>query len=81
MSTELQTGLAIVDSLSTQKELALLIAAASQRLVELSQQEELVLTDGLKDRISAIEARHARGEGKTYSKEEFRKHLNDLMSK
>ena len=82
MSTDLRTGLEIIDSLTTQKELAVLIAAASKRIIELSAEEEgLVITDELKERISSIEARHERGEGKTYSKEEFRNQLDNLMSK
>jgi hypothetical protein len=81
MSTKLQTGLDIISSLSTQKELAMLIAAASERIIELAADEgALVITDELKERIAAIEARHASGEGKTYTKDEFRKYLDNLAS-
>lgn len=81
MSTELKTGLEIIHNLTTHKELALLISAASNRILELSTgEDELVITEELKQRIDSIETRHARGEGKTYTKEEFRKHLNKLMS-
>ncbi|MCB0855868.1 MAG: hypothetical protein KDD63_26785, partial [Bacteroidetes bacterium] len=59
-------------------------AALSQLMAnevqEAEEKDELVMTDDLKKRISAIEERHARGEGKTYTKEEFRKHLDNLMS-
>lgn len=81
MSSELKTGLQIIDNLTTQTELALLIAAASKRIIELNSDEDLIITEELKKRIDAIEARHARGDGITYSKHEFRQHLDNLMDK
>lgn len=67
---------------------AKVVAALSQLLAKEALQEDddsleedLIITNELKERISSIEARHARGEGKTYTKEEFRKHLDNLMSK
>lgn len=68
---------------------ARIVAALSQLLAKEAMQgetdsiedEDLVITAELKKRISAIEERHERGKGKTYTKEEFRKHLDNLMSK
>ena len=63
---------------------AKILAALSQLMAnevqEAEEKEDFVITDDLKKRINAIEERHARGEGKTYTKEEFRKHLDSLMS-
>ncbi len=36
--------------------------------------------DAEKKRIDAIVNRHARGDGKSYTKEEFRKNLDNLMT-
>lgn len=51
--------------------------------VEVLQEEEAgewLPTDAQKNRIDAIVERHDRGEGKSYSKEEFRKNLDNLMA-
>ena len=81
MSIDLKIGLEIIHSLNNQTELAILIEAASKRIIELSEEkDDFEFTDELKKRIDAIEARHARGEGKTYTKEEFRQHLDNLMA-
>ncbi|MEZ4776082.1 MAG: hypothetical protein R3D00_23095 [Bacteroidia bacterium] len=64
---------------------AKILAALSQLMANEVQESELtddfVMTEELKNRITAIEERHAKGEGKTYTKEEFRKHLDNLISK
>ena len=60
---------------------AVLSQLVATEVEETESTEELIITDGLKKRISDIEERHTRGEGKTYSKEEFRQHLDNLKSK
>ncbi|MCB0840393.1 MAG: hypothetical protein KDD99_27190 [Bacteroidetes bacterium] len=63
------------------KILANLIQLMTDEIQKAEEKGELVITDDLKKQFSLIKERHAIGKGKTYTKEEFRKHLDNLMSK